>query len=105
MFQTIEPLSLSEIIQATEGSLISGNENITITSITTNSRKAVSGSLFVPIKGENADGHKYIDNALSNGASACLTMDDVEFDTNLIRVSDTRLMLSKIANYYRKKFF
>lgn len=104
MFQTIEPLSLSEIIQATEGSLISGNENITITSITTNSRKAVSGSLFVPIKGENADGHKYIDNALSNGASACLTMDDVEFDTNLIRVSDTRLMLSKIANYYRKKF-
>ena len=104
MFQTIQPLKLSEIIEATEGVLISGKEDIIITSVTTNSRKAVEGSLFIPIIGENADGHSYIDNALSNGASACLTMKGKVFDTNLIKVSDTRLALSKIASHYRQKF-
>lgn len=104
MFQIIEPLKLSEIISATGGTLLSGNTDVTITSVTTNSRKATEGSLFVPLIGENADGHNYISGAISNGASACLTMRDTLYDTNLIRVSDTRLMLSKIANLYRSKF-
>ncbi len=104
MFQSVEPLKLSEILNATGGILLSGTTDVIITSITTNSRKATRGSLFIPIIGENADGHNYIDNAISNGASACLTMRDTISDTNLIKVSDTRLMLSKIANYYRKKF-
>lgn len=104
MFQNIQPMKLSEIIYATGGKLISGTDDISITSITTNSRKAVEGSLFIPLKGEKADGHTYIDNALSCGASACLTMYDTLYDTNLVKVTDTRLMLSRIAAYYRKKF-
>ena len=104
MFQNIEPLHLSEIIEATNGHIISGSEDVLITSVTTNSRKAVEGSLFIPIIGENADGHTYIGNAVSNGASACLTMKDDIYDTNLIKVPDTRHMLCAIASYYRQKF-
>lgn len=104
MFQTIEPLKLSEIINATGGTLLSGNADVIITSVTTNSKKATEGSLFVPLIGENADGHNYISGAISNGAAASLTMKDALHDTNLVKVSDTRLMLSKIANLYRSKF-
>lgn len=104
MFQSIEPLKLSEIISATGGTLVSGKDDVIITSVTTNSRKATVGSLFVPLAGENADGHNYISDAVSNGAAASLTMKDTLYDTNLIKVSDTRLMLSKIANLYRQKF-
>ena len=36
-----------------------------VTAVTTDSRKTPSGSLFVPIKGERADGHDYIEQALT----------------------------------------
>ncbi len=41
-------------------------------SVCVDSRKAVSRSLFVPLRGERTDGHLHIEEALFGGASAFL---------------------------------
>lgn len=104
MFQTIMPIKISDIAKNTQASFISGNEDTVITAITTNSRKAVPGCLFVPIKGENADGHNYIQNAIDNGASAVVSMEGVSYSSTVLKSSNTRLFLSEFASYYRSLF-
>ena len=44
-------------------------DNIEITSIVTDSRKAVEGCMFVCIDGFHSDGHEYVKNAVEAGAS------------------------------------
>ncbi len=43
-----------------------------VVSIEYDSRKAEKGSLFVALRGSKSDGHKYINKASENGASAVL---------------------------------
>ncbi len=42
---------------------------VEIKNITLDSRDAISGSIFVAIKGYKLDGHNFIEQAVSNGAS------------------------------------
>ncbi len=44
-------------------------KNIEYTTVASDSRKVVKGSIFVAVKGHNNDGHDYIENAIKNGAS------------------------------------
>lgn len=46
--------------------------NIDIEDVCTDSRKCRHGSLFIAVKGAAADGHKYICNAIDNGAKVIL---------------------------------
>ena len=73
-----------------------------VTAVTTDSRKTPSGSLFVPIKGERADGHDYIEQALKGGASVVLTEREPG-DYPCVRVDDTSLAIQKIAGFYRRE--
>lgn len=99
----MQPLKISEIIKATGGTLVLGNENDEIENITTDSRKA-KGALFVPLKGENADGHSFLESAFSNGALAALTENDFSDGNNVIRVLDTYAAIRDIAEFYKKKY-
>ena len=63
-------LKLSDILKATGGTLLCGDENTAVTSFITDSRQAKAGAMFVPIRGERADGHDYIQSVLESGAAA-----------------------------------
>jgi len=71
-----------------------------ISSIVTDSRSVVNGSLFVALKGEKFDGHDFVDEALRNGAVASLTFKPVA--GSHIRVTDTLNALGEIAKAYRR---
>lgn len=60
-------LKLSDILKATGGTLLCGDENTAVTSFITDSRQAKAGAMFVPIRGERADGHDYIQSVLEAG--------------------------------------
>ena len=62
-------LSVSELLAATGGTLLAGDENAAVTSVSTDSRTVGEGALFVPLVGERFDGHDYIDKAVSLGAA------------------------------------
>ncbi len=49
-----------------------GNIDIPVTEIVFDSRKVASGCLFVAVKGTKADGHKYINQAIDEGAVAII---------------------------------
>ena len=48
------------------------NKNLKIKNIVIDSKKIKKGDLFIAIKGKKFDGHKFIDEAVKNGASAVI---------------------------------
>ena len=103
----MEKISIAEILSATGGVLISGNTDETVSSVVCDSRKAVEGSLFVPLIGENVDGHDFINKAFENGAAASLIQSGYETQNAkgpLIEVNDTLEAMQDLAAYYRRKF-
>lgn len=83
---------------------MSGTDIGEIHKITTDSREAADGVLFIPLKGERVDGHDFIDSALKNGAVSISEHDIKGACGTVIRVLDTRLALGDIARYYKMKY-
>ena len=75
-----------------------------ISTVVYDSRKVEKDSVFVAVKGDRVDGHKYIDKAIEKGAQVIIVEDEIDHDfskTTLIRVQDTRIALAVLAdNYY-----
>ncbi|MAR43009.1 MAG: UDP-N-acetylmuramoyl-L-alanyl-D-glutamate--2,6-diaminopimelate ligase [Flavobacteriaceae bacterium] len=94
---------LKDIIYGIDLDSIKGDTNLIIKSIEFDSRKVAQGSLFVAIKGENVDGHAFIDKAIKNGASAIIYNDYRFGDEKIttIKTPNTRKSLSIVAsNFY-----
>ena len=94
---------LKDIIYGVDLDSIKGDTNIIIKSIEFDSRKVVDGSMFVAIKGENDDGHTFINKAIENGASAIIYNNHSfgEEKITTIKTPNTRKALSIVAsNFY-----
>jgi len=102
----MQALTCEEIIQATNGVLVSGGKSTVFYGISTDSRKINPGELFVPIVGQRFDGHDYIAGSLQSGAAGTLTHRDTDAAEGkvIIRVQDTLRALGDIARFYRQKF-
>jgi UDP-N-acetylmuramoyl-L-alanyl-D-glutamate--2,6-diaminopimelate ligase len=72
-----------------------------ITSVTDDSRSVSSGSLFVAVKGERVDGHKYVGQAIKAGAAAIVGQDSVErASVPFVQVTDSRKALGLIGSRF-----
>ncbi len=101
----MQTMTINDILKATGGELLSGDKDKEIKDITTDSRKAVSGVLFIPLIGEKFDGHEFINAAFDLGAAAVLTQKETEMlvGKTIIRVDDTLKALGDIARYYKQQ--
>src|SRR5258707_15524846 len=61
------PVTLKEVADAV-GSKIRGDDSPIVTDVTHDSRQARAGSLFVAIRGELFDAHKFVPQVLEQGA-------------------------------------
>lgn len=68
-------MKLENIIKNTGASILHGSPATEISSITSDSRKACPGALFIAVKGCSADGHAFIQDALAKGAAAVVDAD------------------------------
>jgi len=108
----MENIRVRDIIKATNGRLLCGDENIIIENIIINSKDIEKNALFVPIIGERVDAHIFISETLQNGAAAALTskknaelnLSEIKENKAVIFVEDTLKALQALAKYYRKKF-
>ncbi len=64
----MSPLSLSQIAKFAGAKLESGDGNVRIDKISTDSRTLKRGELFVALRGENFDGHQFVEAAAKSGA-------------------------------------
>ena len=104
----METIKLQNVVNAVQGTVLSGDiNNKQILSVATDSRETMPQGLFVAIKGENTDGHKYIGGASKNGAIAALVSDELdEYIEGVvyIKVQDTIKGLQDLATWYRSLF-
>ena len=81
-----------------------------LTGVSINSRTLNEGNLFVALKGENFDGHDFLDSALSYGASAVVVSRTWFSENNpnfhesvgIYTFVDTQLFLGQYANMHRQ---
>lgn len=99
----MEKLLLKNIADNICGELINPKE-IYIDNITTDTRKLCKNSLFVALKGDNFDGHNFIENAYEKGVVCVVSEKKLNTDNPYILVKDTKVGLRDIAEYYRSLF-
>lgn len=100
-------LSLDEIVKGSRGRLLLNNDLNDIEYISTSSKDIKENTLFIPIKGENYDGHDFLNDAYNNGCRMFLIDKNHDFckkDISLIEVDDTLLSLGSIGRFYLDKF-
>lgn len=71
-----------------------------IENIQYNSKRVKSGDLFICLTGEHVDGHEYAEEALANGAVACVVERRLSIDAPQIVVSSTEEMIAKISSEF-----
>lgn len=93
-------IKLSEILSKIEYKSLRMGPDTLINGVTNNSLKVEKDFIFVAVKGSIFDGHKYILDAIKNGAAAIVHSEDVEFIPNItyIRVENPREIFAKLSN-------
>ena len=96
---------LKNIAEACNGQLFCNDEvlaNTEVEDITTDSRKAGKGSLFVAIKGQNVDGHDYINQTYENGALCVISENKLDTLKPYILVENSLIAIKMVAEFYRQ---
>lgn len=103
--------TVKDILDVTNGKLISGNPGDMMTGVSIDTRKVAKGELFVAIKGERFDGHSFILDAISKGAGGVLVQEggitNANFkmpDVSFVCVPDSIKALGDVANFHRSRF-
>jgi UDP-N-acetylmuramoyl-L-alanyl-D-glutamate--2,6-diaminopimelate ligase len=89
--------TLAEIAELVGGEVV-GDGATPILNVEHDSRGCRIGTLFVAVRGFEADGHSYIDGAIANGAAAVCVDHLTDVDVPQIVVEDTRLALGPISS-------
>lgn len=89
---------LTQILQAT----LFKTSTRSISGLSTDSRTAQKNNVFLALRGERVDGHKYIDDAIARGCS-CIISEEVILpreDVSVIVVKNTLYALGTLAHWY-----
>ncbi|HLQ84177.1 MAG TPA: UDP-N-acetylmuramoyl-tripeptide--D-alanyl-D-alanine ligase [Pseudogracilibacillus sp.] len=82
------------------------SHDIEIKTVNTDSRNLLTNSLFVPLEGENFNGHDYVTQAIENGAIAVIwnkekPIDKIPKEISIFLVDNTLEALQMLAQAYR----
>jgi UDP-N-acetylmuramoyl-tripeptide--D-alanyl-D-alanine ligase len=102
----MNPFPLSQIAHFAGGWISCGDETVVIEKVTTDSRTLRPGELFVALRGQNFDGHNFVERAARAGAAGALVESTwngkIPKDFRLIRTEDPLRAYQELAANYRK---
>ena len=90
------PLTLADVAAAT-GGILEGEGGARLRAVVIDTRVDCSDALFVALRGEHADGHRYAEDALRAGAAGVLVGPEYSGPGPLVRVSDPLKALALLA--------
>jgi len=96
-------MTLENILKQTAHIAVRGTEDLVITSVCSDSRAVVSGSLFVAVRGTKVDGHAFINKAVEAGALAVMCEklpEQIENAVSYITVADASISLGMAASAF-----
>lgn len=107
-------LKIKEVLEATRGQksngrLVIGELEASLSSIVIDSRQAGPDTMFIAIIGENTDGHKYIKSAYDLGCRTFMVSQELDIldqldGSSIVCVDNTELAMGQLAKYYKNKF-
>jgi UDP-N-acetylmuramoyl-L-alanyl-D-glutamate--2,6-diaminopimelate ligase len=94
--------SLSSLLRAVEGAVVSGSGDPQITGLAYDSRRVAPGHLFIAVRGEVTDGNLYIAQAAERGAAAIVSELAPTSGPSVpwVRIPDARLSMAALARAY-----
>jgi len=102
-----EQVSAATVVEATGGVLIQGDPYTPFAGVSTDSRTLRPGELFVALRGEHFDGHRFLPEAIQRGARGGVieqeTGHTVDTTVVIIKVRDTLQALGDLAQWWRKR--
>src|ERR1700742_74103 len=101
--------TVAEVAQATSGKFARGAAGVAVDGVTTDSRGAVAGKLFVALVGEHFDGHRFAADAVRAGAKAlpvtrAAGLEGVAEAVPVVEVDDTLVALGALARVHRRRW-
>ncbi|WP_294250560.1 UDP-N-acetylmuramoyl-tripeptide--D-alanyl-D-alanine ligase [uncultured Sphingomonas sp.] len=87
-----------EIAAATQGT---ASADFTVSGVAFDSREVGPGDLFLALKGESTDGHRFLDQAFAQGAAGAVVSDPTDHPS--VRVADTTAALNALGAASRKR--
>lgn len=124
--------TVDDILSATGGRIIAGNKDHLGLGISSDTRSLKQDDIFIAVRGENFDGHNFIDEAVKKGSHIIIVGGDFCFDMGrgaslrknnplekqnhlagftkncsgvvFVKVADTVKALGDIANFHRRRF-
>jgi len=100
-------LSVAMVLEATTGVLQQGDAGTSFTGVSTDSRAIKAGELFVALRGEHFDGHRFLAKAIQGGGKGAVVDREIDAPADqaiaLIRVADTLQALGDLAHLWRKR--
>jgi len=92
---------LQELAQGLDARVL--GDNVSIHSVSTDSRSLQAGDLFVALQGPSFNGHDYVQAAAESQASAAMISESLDTSLPCLKVADTRLALGKLAALWRDR--
>ena len=95
-------ITLEKLLEKVDYKVVKGTLDLSINDVIYDSRKVSKDVAFVCMSGAVVDGHKFISDAISKGASAIIVEKDVEIEepVTVICVSSTRKALALMSAAY-----
>ncbi len=96
-------ITVKDVLEATGGVLLSGSEDVQIKDVCSDSRIIKEGDIFVPLLGNNVDGHRFIESAMEVGVATFTSQHTgiVISEKPYIYVSDVLKAHQALAKYIR----
>lgn len=98
----MNPVLLSQIAQAAGGSLM--GEDRQVVGFSTDTRTIAAGDVYFCLRGDNFDGHDYVQKAVEQGAVAVIGERQLEVNVSQVIVADTRSAFGRFASLWRSSF-
>ena len=98
----MKPRPLASVAAAVGGER--AGDDVDISSVTTDSRQASPGALFVALAGERTDGHRFVQDAVARGAAAVLVRQGADAPAPKVQVASPADALSRLAADERRRF-
>ncbi len=95
---------LIQILKTTPVNCSDDQMQLVATGVATDSRSLQPGEVFVALRGERFDGHKFVSTAIDQGAIAVITDHLLSIKVPQFIVKDTLAAYQNIANWWRRQF-
>lgn len=99
--------TLQQLLPALSQATISADlaSDVSLSGLTTDSRRIAPGNLFVALRGDNFDAHDFLEQVASSGAAAVIAERvPANFALPAIIVPDTKQALAETGRYWRQQF-